>query len=56
MNFEFDHVGVLLRVGVDVAGLVWIISSWAERSSFMIVVSDAVDWMIVVIIILYFYT
>lgn len=38
------------RIGLDYLKL------GAERSSFMTVVSDAVGWMIVVIIILYFYT
>ncbi len=61
MNFEFDHVGELLRVGVEVARLDWIVSCWGLKGEklacmLMSVVGDGVGWMIVVIVTLYFYT
>lgn len=57
----FDHVGEVLRVGVEVARLDWIMSCRGlkgEKQACMLmsVVSDGVGWMITVIIILYFYT
>lgn len=52
---------MLLRVGVKVARLDWIMSCRGLGGEklvcmFMSVVSDGVGWMIVVVVILYFYT
>lgn len=58
MSSEFDQVvGELLRVGVEVARLDWIMSCLGLGRKkgvcmFMSVVSDGVGWMIVVVIIL----
>lgn len=58
MSSEFDQVvGELLRVGVEVARLDWIMSCLGLGGEkrvcmFMSVVSDGVGWMIVVVLIL----